>query len=1309
VPKRSWLRGLIVPVSILSILFVAFMAYYLYWVPSRQRLLDDRGFRYLKTLSDQIRLTFNTYDKMMDNAVKSGVIAKTEDDTRRKLEEFLKNVAPQLVLADVTEAKQPFGKDDYADPPKVAVTADEGTHFLYFAFRHDLEDKPVAWGKTFDFAVRIDLDQQINGLLGAPDLSPFDVVLISQSNGKVIFQKSLSGVEVSEIKELEDASGDVKGKERKQIDVAWLSPASRLEEVWIAGARYRLYSQPLQVGFSPAKQSTDMAESWVLCGLVRADRFRSESQLIPYSYILMMLAAILLAAASYPFLRLYLSSPGERLRARDVTLMAVFACFVAASLALILADIYFWNSSFGPAAEQDMAKLARAINANFQREQAAVLSAMEKMDASDELRAALQQAQGPSNDTRVPHSNSEGTCDPPWACKVNILQDRVSISQGDNKKFSDIETYPYLLYAFWSNSNGKQQIKWTTRLRPTPFINLDDPSVPYYPEVKRALKRQADSLTVPTRGIGSQYSPTTGQNITTFWRVPDDPVPDKLEKNGHKAEDNKKTRYVVSLVTQPISLYNAVLPGGFQFAVLTPDGTVVFHSDTTRNLRENFFAETSQNPDLRSRVRMRSEGAVTANYIGRPHRMYVLPMPAANQDGLWTIVIFRDLHLEEVLNLEMLSLVTFLFLIYAAAITLVMISVHWIRRGQASVWFWPDSRKARQYRWITVINLVAVVLLLLLSRFGSSRVLLLCAALIPAAALVSAVVMAGRRDELHALPAEQDQAGSHQWQSAYFQAAATLVVLIAVLPCLCFFQVTTHFGQWLLMKQTLLKLDGDFDKRALAMQALYQEVKLGGLKTKILADPDDQHAAELEADETKPGPLYFSYHELLNDTEVQSEHEASDGSAAKATNKNVFLRFMTFLLGLTHPYIESAADDRHLAEEKSDVWKWTSSRPGRDRALKLTRLTPGSKQTRSITAVWQPFSSPWDHWVWWLGVAVLLAAVYWLPRLSFSRIFLLNLNAPPPAKEPDPELNPATLMADLPVNLLIIGPDTCHPIARLLHRSDVQVREAEELLQDAAAQTKPAGATEATSLAADPVNVMIRDGRPLVLRNVERLPDNVETATKTYAALMRLLSALDNSVILVSSLDPVVIPSIESSERWRTLLRSFVRIDLHSTRHQRIGEDDAEYQQRISSVSYFHWLFDSLPRPEKLVMLQLAQENVVNPNSSHTVYKLMEQGLIERKRGLITVTDVGFAHFLLSPDGIPHRTVKLWEKEIAGTRPFSLQTSLLILGVGVVVFLVYTQGDVFNTWVTYATGVAAAVPKVVQFLDNLQGKTAAKS
>src|SRR5271169_1401386 len=655
----------------------------MYWVPSRQRLLDDRGFRYLKTLSEQIRLTVNTYDKMMDNAVRSGILGKTTWVTRKNLDRFLNNVAPQLVLVDVAEANQVVGDKSYEDPPKIAIKADEGTHFLYFAFSHEFEGQVVK-EETLNFAVRADFDRLINGLLGPSNLTPFDVVLISQSDGRVIFQKSLSGIEVSEIKNLEDASGVVaKDKEKKQIDIAWLSPASRQEEVWIAGARYRLYSQPLQVGFLRAKNSSDTPESWVLCGLVRADRFRSESQLIPYAYILVMLAAILLAAASYPFLKLYLSCPGERLRARDVTLVAVFACFVAALLTLILADVYFWKSSFGPAAERDMARLALAMNRNFQFEQKAALSVLNALNETNEIKDPLKQSGDHSNitkhvcyyedDEKGSKCTGAAACNPEWACRANVLTDKPISSK--------LAAYPYPFFAFWSDSTGKQQIKWTTRLRPTPFISLDDSSVPFYPELQRALKKQPDSQTEPPTGIGSQYSSTTGQNITTFWEVNLRP----RDENGkpYEGEEAAARRYSYALVVQPISLYNAVLPGEYQFAVLTPDGTVVFHSDTTRNLRENFFAETGQNPDLRSRVRMRSEGPVTANYIGRPHRMYVLPMAAGNQDGLWTIVIFRDLHIEEVLNLEILSLVTILFFLYAAAITLVIIAVHWMRRGRA--------------------------------------------------------------------------------------------------------------------------------------------------------------------------------------------------------------------------------------------------------------------------------------------------------------------------------------------------------------------------------------------------------------------------------------------------------------------------------------------------------------------------------------------------------------------------------------------------------------------------------------------------
>ena len=1330
-PKFSlgWLRNLFVPIIIASVLFVAFGAYYLYWVPNRQRHLDDRSFRYLNTLSDQIRLTINTYDKMLDNAVDADISATV-------LPKYLQHVAPQLKVPDLGEALHAVG-NDCSDPPKIVVETDEGTHLLYLAFQRVAK---IGHNPT-GYVVQTDLDKLINGLLGPSNLNPFDVVLVARADGHVIYQKSLSGVEVAQINNLEDASGQTQGKEPKAINAATLSPTSRLEEIRIAGARYRLYSQPLPIGFlsanphglnksaraaqqycgsvaekkktpgghdagaaegdkTPANAEND-ANDWVLCGLVRADRFRSESQLIPYFYILAMLAVILLSAACYPYIRLYLSLPGERLRARDVAITLAFTCFIAAVVTFILTDIYFWNRVFDPGADRDMARLAIAIRNNFQIEQDAAQHELEAFNSSLGTLGLLSHVKkelgerNPENVTVIyGDSNGDDKCKPVDACQVDMLANPFFTGNAAQKE--PIQRYPYPFFAFWSDSSGTQRIKWTTRRRATPFVSMDDASTLYFAEVKKALKRPVHDKSVPTQGIGSQYSPTTGQNVTTFWIVPPDP-PYKDPISSADEDRIMAERFCAALVTQPISVYNAVLPGAYQFAVLAPDGTVVFHSDPTRNLRENFLAETDRDPNLSSRVRMRSEGPITADYLGRPHRMYVLPVTFGNQDGLWTIVVFRDLHMEEVMNLEILSLVSILSSLYAVTLALVVLCLIWARKVKSSrPWFWPDSRKSGIYQRLVVANLFAAVVLLVLSYWFHGIPLLLWVAAIPVCLVVISLLSLRRNDP----QPPSEAADSEGWCSSYYLAASTLVLAIAVVPCFLFFRVAASFEHRVLTQHAMLQFASDLAKRDHAVRALYQEVELGDFDSTILAPPETQNAAGLVPDpefshppDPPKSPVY-SYHDLLR----VSVAGGAGSSAPKPTLES------SFLGSISYPYNELAADDRHLAEGKSDVGSWNFLvNSDREHVIELTQSAP----PRVITAVWRPFHLPVRDWVWWLGAAVFLLGLYWLLRVTLDRIFLLLLVPPPPARETHAETNPASLIADLPMSLLLIGHETSGPISALLHRSDVQVREATVLQEAPAPSDKSAADAGFSRPPANPIDGILRDGRPLVLRNFERISDEPAAAARAHAALSRLVSALVNSVILVSSTDPVLVPSIEASDRWRYLLRSFVRIDLSTTPRQRVDEDDADYYSRISAESYFHWLFASLPKLEKLVMLQLAQEKVVNPNDSELLDGLLDQGMVERRHGLLVVKDPAFAHFL--KHALPHHTVKHWEKEIAGRRPFSLQNSLMVFGVLVVGFLVYTQGDVFNTWVTYATGVTAALPKVLQLFDNLQGKSGATS
>jgi hypothetical protein len=105
------LRSLIIPTCIVILLIIAGAWFNFSWVPSNRRDLDDRNLRVLNTLSEQISHTINSFDKIMDNAVESG-IGRDND-----LNKYLANVAPELKVPEKKESGPVIG-EDYSDPPK---------------------------------------------------------------------------------------------------------------------------------------------------------------------------------------------------------------------------------------------------------------------------------------------------------------------------------------------------------------------------------------------------------------------------------------------------------------------------------------------------------------------------------------------------------------------------------------------------------------------------------------------------------------------------------------------------------------------------------------------------------------------------------------------------------------------------------------------------------------------------------------------------------------------------------------------------------------------------------------------------------------------------------------------------------------------------------------------------------------------------------------------------------------------------------------------------------------------------------------
>src|SRR6266436_6645080 len=101
-PTLVKIRSLFLPVSIGLFVVLAAGLYNFAVLPSQHKYLDNRNFRLLSTLSEQISTSVNSFDKMMDNAADSGVPGNDTEtgDDADTLKFYLKQVAPRLESVD---------------------------------------------------------------------------------------------------------------------------------------------------------------------------------------------------------------------------------------------------------------------------------------------------------------------------------------------------------------------------------------------------------------------------------------------------------------------------------------------------------------------------------------------------------------------------------------------------------------------------------------------------------------------------------------------------------------------------------------------------------------------------------------------------------------------------------------------------------------------------------------------------------------------------------------------------------------------------------------------------------------------------------------------------------------------------------------------------------------------------------------------------------------------------------------------------------------------------------------------------------
>ena len=214
-----------------------------------------------------------------------------------------------------------------------------------------------------------------------------------------------------------------------------------------------------------AAQNEVAGSRWVMCGLVEAGHFRRQTWAFPYPMLITVAVFTTLVALSWPFLKLLFIGPKDRLRLSDVYFTAFALLIGSAMLTLfILFGITYARSE--DQLDHQLQKFSTEIEIHFQQEVQSAGDELKQLSATaqpalDSINEALETTPSKRRETEL--SLLSQNCDR----KHILDKPRVgpySLSQNCSRKHLDepnLDAYPYFHRATWSDNAGTMRLQWT--------------------------------------------------------------------------------------------------------------------------------------------------------------------------------------------------------------------------------------------------------------------------------------------------------------------------------------------------------------------------------------------------------------------------------------------------------------------------------------------------------------------------------------------------------------------------------------------------------------------------------------------------------------------------------------------------------------------------------------------------------------------------------------------------------------------------------------------------------------------------------
>lgn len=461
---------------------------------------------------------------------------------------------------------------------------------------------------------------------------------------------------------------------------------SKTTNIEVQGINYRMFTHNFEF---------DKEESWLLIGFVKNSEYVKQTRSLNLWLIINLFLVVFLLIVSLPLLKLSLMNPIERLNKSNVFysgLSIVIGTPLLIMFFLIFSSYFYYEIKN---IDNKLDKLSKNILKNFKNE---IIDFRNKLADFNEIKINNCKA----NDT-LDFDTENFTL-------KKLDADSIKLKKIE-KNFNEV---------FWMDKYGNQTVvirEDTTSVNKNgnTFYNLEKRNgskvvlkdrAYFSNAIKKKLWNYPE--TKDSLFIQSIVSWSTGQPEIAI-----------------SAESKDTMNPVIAITAKLKSVMDAILPMGYGFCFINADGEVKLHSDSTKNLQENFLEETNQNSDLVSAIYARVEKFTTVDYLHKKRRVFIKPI----NETPYYIIVYYDLDLSKAMSSEIWSVSLIIFLFSFLIVGLIVLLIYFNKLSSSRLlikkfffdWMSPRKELLTKYKSMIVINLLSIVLLIIFIQISKQE------------------------------------------------------------------------------------------------------------------------------------------------------------------------------------------------------------------------------------------------------------------------------------------------------------------------------------------------------------------------------------------------------------------------------------------------------------------------------------------------------------------------------------------------------------------------------------------------------------